>query len=117
MKKILKCYGCGKPGHIVKNYKSKSMVYLSQSNVMQKISTKKLNSKTNSPVLDENDFNQFLIKSGNIEEKMKDRIKQKSDNENDVEFQNIIETIKILIQHTDKMVKISTKYINRFYET
>ena len=115
-KKALKCYGCGKPGHIVKNCRSKNMVYRPQLNVMQKISAKKLDSGDNSPVFDEDDFNQFLTEFGNIENKVRIRLKQKSDNENDVESQDTIETIKKLIQHTDKMLKNSTKYINRFYE-
>ena len=54
---------------------------------MQKISTKKLNSKNNSPNFDENNFDQFLIEFGNIENKIKIRLKQESDNEKDVEFQ------------------------------
>ena len=72
--------------------------------------------RNNSPVSDENDFNQILIEFGNIENKIKNRLKQNSDNEKNVEFQNTIETIKKLIQYTDKMLKISTKRINRFYE-
>ena len=109
-KKALKCYGCGKPGHIAKNCRSKNMVYRFQLNVMQKVSTEGLNSGDNSPVFDEDDFNQFLTESGSIEDKIKSRLKQESDNENDVEFQDTIETIGKLIQHTDRM-------LNRFYET
>ena len=93
------------------------MVYRLQLNVMQKISTEKLNSGNNSPVFDKDDFNQFLTESGNIENKIRSRLKQESDNENDVEFQNTVETIKKLIQHTDRMLKNSTRRINRFYET
>ena len=93
------------------------MVYRPQLNVMQKISADGLNSGDNSPVFDENDFNQFLTAFGNIEDKIKNRLKQESDNENDVEFQNTNETIKELIQHTNRILKNSTKRINRFYET
>ena len=92
-------------------------MYRPQLNVIQKVSTERLNSGDNSPVFDEDDYNQFLIESGNIENKIKNRLKQESDNENDVEFQDIIETIKKLIQHTDEMLKNSTRRINRFYET
>ena len=55
-KKQLKCYGCGKPSHIAKNCRSKNMVYRFHLNVMQKISTEKLNPGKNSPVFDKNDF-------------------------------------------------------------
>ena len=116
-KKALKCYGCGKPGHIVKNCRSKNMVYRLQLNVMQKISTEKLNSGDNSPVFDEDDFNQFLTEPGNIEDKIRSRLKQKSDNGNDVESQDTVEIIGELIQHINRMLKNSTKRINRFYET
>ena len=78
---------------------------------MQKISAKKLNSGNNSPVFDEDDFNQFLTEFGSIEDKIRNRLKQESDNENDVEFQNTIETIKELIQHTDRMLKFFTRRI------
>ena len=84
---------------------------------MQKISAERLNSGNNSPIFDENDFNQFLTESGNIENKIRNRLKQESDNENDVESQNTIETIRELKQHTYKMLKNSTRRINRFYET
>ena len=84
---------------------------------MQKISTEKLNSGNNSPTFDENDFNQFLTESGSIENKIRNRLKQESDNENDVESQDTNEIIKELIQHTDRILKNSTKRINRFYET
>ena len=84
---------------------------------MQKVSAEKLNSGHNLPAFDENDFNQFLTESGSIENKIRNRLKQESDNENDVEFQDTIETIKELIQHTDRMLKNSTRRINRFYET
>ena len=93
------------------------MVYRLQLNVMQKISAERLNSGENSPVFDEDDFNQFLTESGNTENKIKSRLKQESDNENDVESQDKIETIGELIQHTDKILKNSTRRINRFYET
>ena len=91
------------------------MVYRFQLNVMQKVSTEKLNSGDNSPIFDENDFDQFLTESGSIEDRIRSRLEQKSDN--DVESQNTIETIKKLIQHTDEMLKNSTRCINRFYET
>ena len=115
-KKALKCYGCGKPGHIAKNCRSKNMVYRFQLNVMQRVSTEGLNSGDNSPVFDEDDFNQFLTESGSIEDKIRSRLKQESDNEDDVESQDTVETIRELIQHTDRMLKNSTRRINRFNE-
>ena len=84
---------------------------------MQKISTKGLNSGDNSPVFNENDFNQFLIEPGSIENKIGNRLRQESDNEDDVESQDTNETIRKLIQHKNRMLKNSTRRINRFYET
>ena len=51
------------------------MVYRFQLDVIQKIN-KKMISGNSPPVFDENDFDQFLIESGNIENKIKNRLKQ-----------------------------------------
>ena len=81
-----------------------------------KISVEKIELKNNLSIFDENDFHQFLSEFGNIENKIRNRLKQRSDSENDFEFQNKIETIKALKQHTNKMLENSTKRINLFYD-
>ena len=48
-KKVLTCYGCGKPGHIRQNCRSSGMVPRPQINMIKKISIK--NKETSSKVI------------------------------------------------------------------